>query len=155
RCLTDLRERYARCEIQAGQPIVPYRETIVGAEEMRPPADKELGRGAVILATTSKQVVIRLRVLPLPSQVIKFLSKNSQSIKRLYSERKAEESTDIENVERHIDQVLETDRSLGSEEVLSLFEFKQQLQAIFEGVKGHRDIWNKVTEQITAFGPRR
>jgi ribosome assembly protein 1 len=47
RCLTDLRERFARCEIQAGAPIVPYRETIVRAEEMRPPVDKELGRGAV------------------------------------------------------------------------------------------------------------
>ena len=25
RCLTDLRERFARCEIQPGAPIVPYR----------------------------------------------------------------------------------------------------------------------------------
>ncbi|MCJ1230596.1 Cytoplasmic GTPase/eEF2-like protein (ribosomal biogenesis), partial [Toensbergia leucococca] len=34
RCLKDLRERFARCEIQAGEPIVPYRETIVSAAEM-------------------------------------------------------------------------------------------------------------------------
>ncbi len=48
RCLTDLKERFARCDIQAGAPIVPYRETIVRAEEMRPPANKDLGRGVVV-----------------------------------------------------------------------------------------------------------
>ena len=29
RCLVDLKERFARCEIQAGEPIVPYRESFV------------------------------------------------------------------------------------------------------------------------------
>lgn len=75
RCLTDLRERFARCEIQAGEPIVPFRETIVRAEEMKPPTNKELGRGMVIAVTTSKQVTIRLQVRPLPTEVTEFLLK--------------------------------------------------------------------------------
>lgn len=33
RCLKDLTERFAKIEIQASQPIVPYRETIVGSKK--------------------------------------------------------------------------------------------------------------------------
>lgn len=156
RCLTDLRERFARCEIQAGEAIVPYRETIVRAEEMKPPANKELGRGAVIATTTSKQVTIRLRVLPLPAEVTAFLSRNSRAIKRLYANRQAEEKKDVENGEEQSDQeAVDDDGVLGDEKVLTLGEFKQELQEVFEGVKGQRDVWSNAVEHITAFGPRR
>ncbi|TAQ90629.1 hypothetical protein B7494_g1045 [Chlorociboria aeruginascens] len=157
RCLTDLRERFARCEIQAGEPIVPYRETIVRAEEMKPPANKELGRGTVIAVTTSKQVSIRLRVRPLPAEVSEFLRKNLGAIKRLYSDRQAEEmgkkmdeTSDGSEQEDVVDNGV-----VGGEKVLSLDEFKKQLQETFEGAKGQRDILANAVEQITAFGPRR
>jgi ribosome assembly protein 1 len=152
RCLTDLRERFARCEIQAGEPIVPYRETIVRAEEMKPPANKDLGRGTVIATTTSKQVAFRLRVQPLPAEVTDFLSKNSAAIKRLYSERQAEErggkadTTEQEDVD---------DEVVGGAKILSLEEFKKQLEDLFTSVKGQREIWANCVDQITAFGPRR
>ncbi|KAH7419141.1 P-loop containing nucleoside triphosphate hydrolase protein [Cadophora sp. MPI-SDFR-AT-0126] len=155
RCLTDLRERFAKCEIQAGEPIVPYRETIIRAEEMKPPANKELGRGTVVAVTTSKQVTIRLNVRPLPAEVSEFLSKNSGAIKRLYSDRQAAEKGieahgDKEDPERE-----DVDDVIDSTKVLSLPDFKKQLQATFEGVKGQRDIWTTAVERITAFGPRR
>lgn len=155
RCLTDLRERFARCEIQAGEPIVPYRETIVRAEEMKPPANKELGRGTVIATTTSKQVTIRLRVHPLPAEVTEFLSKNSRAIKRLYAHRQAEERNGESGEKQTEQEALEDDEAVGGEKVLSLGEFKQQLQAVFEGVKGQRDIWSGAIDQIASFGPRR
>ena len=152
RCLTDLRERFAKCEIQAGEPIVPYRETIVRAEEMKPPANKELGRGTVITTTSSKQVNIKLRVRPLPLEVTEFLSKNSGAIKRLYSERQAQErggeteTTEQEDIDDEV-----TDDS----EVMSLEEFKTKLEGVFKMVKGQREVWVNCVEQITAFGPRR
>ncbi|PMD17397.1 P-loop containing nucleoside triphosphate hydrolase protein [Hyaloscypha hepaticicola] len=157
RCLTDLRERFARCEIQAGEPIVPYRETIVRAEEMKPPANKELGRGTVIATTTSKQVTFRIRVQPLPAEVTDFLGKNATAIKRLYSDRQAaekgtEKSASQDSSEQ--EDVDEDDR-VDNSKVLSLQEFKKQLQATFESVKGQREVWANVVEQITAFGPRR
>jgi ribosome assembly protein 1 len=158
RCLTDLRERFARCEIQAGEPIVPYRETIVRAEEMKPPANKELGRGTVIGVTTSKQVTVRLRVRPLPTEVTKFLAKNSGSIKRFYSDQKAEED-DKNRVEESEENGLEQedvdDSEVGITNILSLEDFKKQLQQLFEGAKGERDVWAGAVERITAFGPRR
>jgi len=157
RCLTDLRERFARCEIQCGEPIVPYRETIVRAEEMKPPTNKELGRGTVIAVTTSKQVSVRLRVRPLPTEVSEFLGKNSAAIKRLYSDRQAEErGKKIDSIDDSSEQDdIEDDNVAAGTQILSLEEFKKQLQSTFEGVKGQRDVWTNAVEQITAFGPRR
>lgn len=157
RCLTDLRERFAGCDIQAGEPIVPYRETIVRAEDMKPPANKELGRGTVVLSTTSKQITIRLRVRPLPAEVTEFLGKNAGAIKRLYSDRQAEEKSKKtgDDYNQKSTEQEEVDEVLGGEKVLSLAEFKEELQKTFEGVKGQRDIWASAVDQITAFGPRR
>lgn len=157
RCLTDLRERFAKCEIQAGEPIVPFRETIVRGEEMKPAANKELGRGTVIATTTSKQVTVRLNVRPLPAEVTDFLIKNSSAVKRLYADRQAEEqgkktkegseTPDNEDVDEEL---------VDASNILSLPEFKKQLQKAFESVKGQqREIWANAVEQITAFGPRR
>ncbi|KAK7918108.1 ribosome biogenesis protein Ria1 [Apiospora marii] len=155
RCLTDLKERFARCDIQAGAPIVPYRETIVRAEEMKPPANKELGRGAVVGVTSSKQVSITLRVRPLPDNVTEFLLKNSGAIKRLYNEKKAAaegiavpESGDVqEDVEIDDDDVRDG-------KGLSHDELKQQLQAALETGKG-REAWKGAIDKIAAFGPKR
>ncbi|KAK7402605.1 Cytoplasmic GTPase/eEF2-like protein (ribosomal biogenesis) [Neonectria punicea] len=148
RCLTDLKERFARCDIQAGAPIVPYRETIVRAEEMRPPVNKELGRGAVIATTTSKQVTISIRVQPLPSKVTEFLVKNGDAIKRMYSDRTSKEDEDED--EAKID--LEGNRAAAN--ALSVEDFKQQLQEKLESGKG-RENWKDRINQIVAFGPRR
>jgi ribosome assembly protein 1 len=156
RCLTDLRERFARCDIQAGEPIVPYRETIVRAEGMKPPANKELGRGTVIAVTTSKQVTIRLRVQPLPAEVSAFLTRNSSAIKRLYSDRQAEEKGQkTDSAQDASEQEDVEDDLVDNAKILSLAEFKMQLQAAFESVKGQRDVWANAVEQITGFGPRR
>ena len=158
RCLKDLRERFARCEIQAGEPIVPYRESIVNAAEMAPPKDKDLPRGTVVGVTTSKQITVRLRVRPLPTEITDFLDKNAGAVRRLYSERKAEEdfrkaSDDPaeESLEHGgVGEVVAMESGL-----LSRQEFKKQLQSAFNEAKADKDIWIDVVEQIAAFGPRR
>jgi ribosome assembly protein 1 len=159
RCLTDLKERFARCDIQAGAPIVPYRETIVRAEEMRPPANKELGRGAVVGITSSKQVTITLRVRPLPDKATDFLLKNYGAIKRLYSEKKivdeAEPSNENGETEQEVQgESIEADDDILEGKGLSQDELKKQLQAVLEGGKG-RELWKGTIEKIASFGPRR
>lgn len=159
RCLVDLKERFARCEIQAGEPIVPYRETIVRGEEMKPPANKELGRGTVIGVTSSKQVTIQLRVRPLPKKVTEFLVKNAGAIKRLYADLKAEEQgrkeaeADAKDTSSEQEDV-EADAALESN-VLTLKEFKEQLQKLFGSVKRESEIWAGAVEKIAAFAPKR
>jgi len=158
RCLKDLRERYAKCEIQAGEPIVPYRETIVRAAEMNPPKNKDLSRGTVIGVTTSKQITVRLRVRPLPVAVTVFLEKNAGPIRRLNSEKKAQgdgkaEATDtIEaaNEEADDDEIPTADTGM-----LSLLDFREKLRTTFAEVKDEENTWQDVVEKICAFGPRR
>ncbi|KAH6875798.1 elongation factor 2 [Alternaria rosae] len=157
RCLKDLKERFAKCEIQAGEPIVPYRESIVAATEMNPPKDPNLPRGTVVGETASKHVSVRLRVRPLPASVTEFLGKNAGAIKKLYSERRAEDEG--EHAPHHVhgaedDGIQEAEqREIGQS--LSFEEFKKQLKAAFAEAKGQKEIWTEVIEKITAFGPRR
>ncbi|KAL2124455.1 hypothetical protein VTJ04DRAFT_820 [Mycothermus thermophilus] len=169
RCLTDLRERFAGCEIQCGAPIVPYRETIVRAEEMRPPANKELGRGVVVGVTSSKQVTITLRVRPLPKDMTDYLVKNTGSVKRLYSDRKAAEQREeasrvaaaqdntTENGTSQEDrEAVEADEDVSSgRKTLTADELGKELQSIFDREKDRLDSWKGVVNRIVAFGPRR
>ena len=158
RCLKDLKERFAKCEIQAGEPIVPYRESIVAATEMNPPKDPNLPRGTVIGETASKHVSVRLRVRPLPPSVTEFLGKNAGAIKKLYSERRAEEE-EGEHAPHRVhgaedDGIQEAEqREIGQS--LSFEDFKKQLKQAFAEAKGQKEIWTDVIEKITAFGPRR
>ncbi|KAI0971857.1 P-loop containing nucleoside triphosphate hydrolase protein [Xylaria arbuscula] len=155
RCLTDLKERFARCDIQAGAPIVPYRETIVRAEEMRPPVNKDLGRGVVVGVTSSKQVSITLRVRPLPPNVTDFLLKNAASIKRVYAEQQdVEEEKDESNNELQNHQNVELDEDVVASKTLSIDDLKGQLRESLEKGKG-REAWKGVVDKIVAFGPRR
>lgn len=154
RCIKDLKERFAKCEIQAGEPIVPYRESIVAAEEMNAPKDPSLPRGTVIGVTASKHVSVRLRVRPLPSSVTEFLGKNVGAIKRLYSEARTEADTHSDVTGNEQDGMQEAEqREVGHS--LSLADFKKQLKDAFAEAKGQKEIWADVIEKITAFGPRR
>lgn len=160
RCLKDLRERYARCEIQTGQTIVPYRETIVSAAEMAPPKNPELSRGGVLTVSPSKQLTVKLRVVPLPEAVTEFFSKQVGTIKRLQSEKRTTaEAKSEENANAAIDgaNVESTDASDEAREgnILSLKDFRAELEKLFGEVKDDAETWKNVVDRITAFGPRR
>ncbi|KAI1203743.1 P-loop containing nucleoside triphosphate hydrolase protein [Nemania serpens] len=154
RCLTDLKERFARCDIQAGAPIVPYRETIVRAEEMRPPANKDLGRGAVVGVTSSKQVSITLRVRPLPQNVTEFLLKNAASVKRVYSEQHSTEESESNKDEFQDQQNIDEDEDVIGSKALSVEELRGQLREALESGKG-REAWKGIVDNVVAFGPQR
>jgi len=165
RCLKDLRERFAKCDVQAGEAIVPYREGIVRAEEMNPPRDSALGRGRVEALTTSKQITVRLRVRPLPAPVTEFLVKHAGAVKRLYSERKAQEEERATGAshERQNGDSLEDVRELEIEaedttvevgETISTADFRRLLTEAFAEEKNEKDIWKDIIDRIAAFGPR-
>ena len=155
RCLKDLRERFARCEIQAGEPIVPYRESIINATEMSAPKSGELPRGTVIGVTSSKQITLRLRVRPLPEALTEFLDRNLEDIRRLYAKKKAAEDVqkgvaDSENVEAE-----ESGIEIVGTATVSLKDFKTALKESIKNLKDDHDVWANAVEHITAFGPRR
>ncbi|MCJ1281561.1 Cytoplasmic GTPase/eEF2-like protein (ribosomal biogenesis) [Xylographa opegraphella] len=157
RCLKDLRERFARCEIQAGEPIVPYRETIVSTLEMGPVKTKDTPRGSVLGVTTSKQISVRIRVRPLPVSVTEYLEKNIGATRRFYAEIKAaEESRGAdESRDEMIDVDGSSDDNAGNVNHLSIADFKRELTDAFHEAEEQQDYWPDVVDDITAFGPRR
>ncbi|KAJ2839941.1 Cytoplasmic GTPase/eEF2-like protein (ribosomal biogenesis), partial [Coemansia erecta] len=54
RCLKDLRERFAKCEIHVSEPIVPYREGIVRQSGQPNVSLGEIGSGGKLLAIITK-----------------------------------------------------------------------------------------------------
>ncbi|KAL4868060.1 hypothetical protein BDV12DRAFT_209395 [Aspergillus spectabilis] len=158
RCLKDLRERFAKCEIQTGQTIVPYRETIVNAPEMAAPKNPELGRGGILAVSASKQLSIRLRVVPLPEVVTDFFTKHVGTIKRLQSEKrtiKEGENGSLPTDSTQQDEATDAAGEAREVALLSLDEFKQELNKTFDEVKEDEELWKDVVDRIIAFGPRR
>lgn len=159
RCLKDLRERFARCEIQAGEMIVPFRESIVRTSEMAAPKNPELGRGGVLTVSPSKQLTIKLRVLPLLAEVTDFLSKNAGTLKQLQMERRAKvehkdtEIEDVDSIEEVENRGVAEAESLETN-ILSLAEFKQELRKLLAKSR-YEETNPDIVEKIISFGPRR
>ena len=150
RCLKDLRERFAGCEIQVGSPIVPYRESIVSAIEMNPPRDKELPRGTVVGSVSSKLVTVRLRVRPLPPEITDFLAQKGFKLQEIFSERDLEENLPGDDHESS-----STATDLGSSSIRELKRLRSGLEKTFDHVNKDRDFWKGLSRKIISLGPRK
>ncbi|KAI5286859.1 Cytoplasmic GTPase/eEF2-like protein (ribosomal biogenesis), partial [Ascosphaera acerosa] len=159
RCLKDLQERFARCEIQAGEPIVPYRETIVRAADMAASKRPELPRGTAVMTSASGQLTLRVRVRPLPQAVTEFLTKHAATLKSLGHRQQHRRETDAggksaqEPADK--DQDMPGSESESGAAILSLADFRQQLGRIFAEVEDDQDEWAGCVDKIIEFGPRR
>lgn len=173
RCLKDLRERFARCDIQAGEFIVPYRESIKKQAEMNPPRDNQLGRGRIDAITASKQMTVRLSVRPLPELLVEFLSKHANTIRRFQHEKKAAEnlqklqgsdvdnntdeqlSTSNDDDEQVEMEVTDPDPLVDNTDKVTLDVFREEMSSVVAEIKEDRDVWKDLGSKITAFGPKR
>ncbi|BFZ57759.1 Cytoplasmic GTPase/eEF2-like protein (ribosomal bioproteinsis) [Savitreella phatthalungensis] len=173
RCLKDLRERFARCEIQASAPIVPFRETIVRGLDMKPPYNKALPRGTMLCSIADEAIQFSLRIRPLPSEVVDYLVRHAASIRHLQLDRARalEEHEGDENAGKAARE-LENDDDIalavasaaattgaindsGAEsQMKSASDMLDDLRQLFEQSKDARDLAAHV-ERIIAFGPRR
>uniref|UniRef100_A0A3Q2XYT0 Elongation factor-like 1 n=1 Tax=Hippocampus comes TaxID=109280 RepID=A0A3Q2XYT0_HIPCM len=163
RCLDDLKDRFAKIEISASEPIIPFRETVV-----RPPkvdmVNEDLGKqqkvavihqvkeegshgrssetlhvdssGLVTLTTPNKLATVSVRAIPLPQEVTCLLENSSALIRTL------------EQVNMSLREGRNLDISVKTLEAIA--EFKAQLESMLQGRK-----WRNAVEQIWAFGPRR
>ncbi len=152
RCLKDLRERFAKCEIQVSPPLVPFRETCVRALEMPPPKNEEgAPRGTVDGSVASGAVSYRIRAVPLPQPVVEFLLANTQTLRRLQNRSAsggAGEDEDAGSVDAAGSQANKTVRA---------DKFWSALSAVLEKCGQDRtgEDWREVVEKIVSFGPRR
>lgn len=154
--MKDLKERFAKIDIQSSSPIVPFRETIVAASEMAPPKDANLPRGTVNAITPSKQITVRLRTRPLPPAVTKFLVENSSAIKSLYSVRRGKEEGADEHGAATGQSKDGGNRAQAKVKLVGAGQIRQGLLQAFETAPPkERDTWAGVVDKIIAFGPRR
>ncbi|EPS42494.1 hypothetical protein H072_3537 [Dactylellina haptotyla CBS 200.50] len=143
----NLRERFAKIEIEASEPIVPYRETILSVPEMPPPKNANLPRGTIVASTTGKHVTFRLRVRPLPADALEYLEENVGTIKRFLAESQHE----------HDGEDLTLTAGEEAKGCLPIEEFEKGLQAalIKGATKDTKNVWTNVVSKVSSFGPRR
>ncbi|CAG8453155.1 2691_t:CDS:10 [Ambispora leptoticha] len=154
RCLKDLKDRFAKIEIQVSPPIVPFRETIVNAPEIQSIKDKDpnIPHGLITLQTTNKYCTLKVRTVPLPSNVTSFLNENAITVKAMLEERQWRNKSDLLAGEEDEEALKEV--AIKKERVLPPEEFFELLEAEFEKASD-KDIWKDVVENIWAFGPKR
>ncbi|KAF3908492.1 hypothetical protein ABW21_db0204778 [Orbilia brochopaga] len=150
RCLKDLRERFAKIEIEASKPIVPYRETILSAPEMPPPKNPNLPRGTVVVSTPGRHFTFRLRVRPLPAQATEYLEDNVGSLKRFLAEKHAGQH-------EHDSNELMLTAGEEAKGCLPIEDFENGLQAALTAgaTKDTKNMWANAVSRISSFGPRR
>lgn len=149
RCLKDLRERFARCAIQASPPLVPFRETAKKAAEMPPPKTEGAQRGTIHAKTAGGQVQLTVRAVPLPTEVADFLLINSRVIKRLLQREHhqdggvASEAVEDKEGEGAIQQ---------DEREVKMDVFWDKLDSL---LAKSGSMWKGITSAIWSLGPRR
>lgn len=158
RCLRDLRERFAKIEIQASPPIVPFRETAIQAPEMPPPKTKDAPRGTMNGSVLNGVVTFTVRAKPLPAEVTQFLISNMEAVRRVVQqERELTAGVDAgslgaEDVTAESASAAQQGDAGGQIARMSPAEFWKQLDALF--VKAGKE-WAGITSKIWSFGPRR
>ncbi|CAE6542506.1 unnamed protein product [Rhizoctonia solani] len=101
RCLKDLRERFAKIDVQASKPIVPFRETAVKAPDMPPPKSQSAVRGTIHGSSAHGAVTFTIRALPMPNSITDFLQTNVSIMRKWLREgRVKNESESTEFVEQ-------------------------------------------------------
>ncbi|GFU33526.1 elongation factor-like GTPase 1 [Nephila pilipes] len=160
RCVDDLKERFAKIDINVSAPIVPFRETIITPpkvdmvneiieernqqkkvskienEETETNVDNNY---YISIKTPNKLSSVKIKAKPLPTEITKLLEKNTSLLKildQVYYARNNGESGDI----------------LTHETIVALDELKKSLDKLF---KEAGNDWKDAINQIWSFGPRR
>ncbi|KAI9312595.1 P-loop containing nucleoside triphosphate hydrolase protein [Dichotomocladium elegans] len=158
RCLRDLKERFAKIDIQVSEPIVPFRESIVQGDL---PATRESDKSPVprgLFESTSKNFTLKVRAVPLPRNVTDFLIQHTATIKSIIDQKTNKKAKQTDEGEDSVES--DVAGSVGSnEKVISAEEFKEQLQEKFKAAQKQggplASVWEDIVDQIWAFGPKR
>lgn len=149
RCLKDLRERFAKVEIQASKPIVPFRETIVANKDKAATAPG-------LIEFKSGNVEMKMKIEPLPVDVTNFLNANATRIESLLSAKKTSRADGIEEESHELIAKIDSDAPVDKE---GLQQLKSELKAAYEQALSKdpavNDKVNSIVENLVSFGPRR
>ncbi|KAH8104488.1 translation elongation factor 2 [Cristinia sonorae] len=156
RCLKDLRERFAKVEIHASKPIVPFRETAIKAPEMAPPKFGSGKRGVIHGAAVRDLAKFSLRAVPLPQELLQFLQDNLVTLRQIERDTDAGSKANDERASAANDDDTEEEVDLQGElmkhPTVRPEEFWHALAKVCE--KAGSD-WVNVQRKLIAFGPQK
>ncbi|KAG6819994.1 hypothetical protein H0H93_006697 [Arthromyces matolae] len=152
RCLKDLRERFARVEIQASKPIVPFRETAIKAPDMAPTKTPNVPRGTVHGSSASGIVKFTIRAGPLPQPILDFVLQNLSTLKKLQQDRRAKDSDNILDASLNAEDEVDTYGDVVRKPNVGPDQFWTALSKVCQEAGGE---WDNLTERIWAFGPQK
>jgi ribosome assembly protein 1 len=75
RCLRDLKDRYAKIDVQASAPIVPFRETIAAAD------GKAATDYSVEVFSPNKSCRLKMRCFPLSDELASFIEHHAKEMR--------------------------------------------------------------------------
>jgi ribosome assembly protein 1 len=156
-------------DIQASEPIVPFRETAIKAPDMAPPKTQNAPRGTMHGSSAHSMATFTIRAIPLPQSVITFLQSNQSIIARL------EKTSQHEGHEHEQKHSLSGDHGSGEETKDPFLGETEEEIAIAQGELQQRPTvrvdsfwpefmdlmrksgneWARFASQIWAFGPNR
>ncbi|KAJ7043924.1 P-loop containing nucleoside triphosphate hydrolase protein [Mycena alexandri] len=146
RCLKDLRERFARVEIQASKPIVPFRETAVKGIDMAPPKTANAPRGTMHGNSSQNIVTFTIRASPLPRPILDFILQNLVVLKILQGG-----DADADAAEMDEEDGSNIDGNIVRKPSVKPEEFWDALRGKCQEAGGE---WADIAERIWAFGPQ-
>lgn len=161
--MKDLRERFAKIEIQPSEPIVPYRETAVKAPDMAPPKTPNAPRGTVHGSATHGVVKFTIRASPLPEEIVEFVQNNLLVLRKLLRERKLKDQSSEEKGQEEQQQQKEEEEddeliegvSLHGEVIGKPTVKPEEFWSVFgEVCKKLGGEWEGIADRVWAFGPR-
>ncbi|KAF9454845.1 P-loop containing nucleoside triphosphate hydrolase protein [Macrolepiota fuliginosa MF-IS2] len=159
RCLKDLRERFAKVEVHASKPIVPFRETAIKApgnadpsqQHMTPTKTPGAPRGTIKGASTQNIVSFIIRANPIPEPLLEFILDNISTLKKLQHDRKLRQEGKGEEEEEE-ESVAEKYGEIVRKPNIKPEQFWDAFQNKCKEIGGE---WEGVVEKVWAFGPQR
>lgn len=158
RCLRDLRERFAKIEIQASPPIVPFRETAVQVADMAATKTKDAPRGTINGSVLGGVVTFTVRARPLPTEVTQFLISQSETVKKIVQLERdlanaaVGDSASLDDTTAESAAAAQEGDAAAQIGQMKPADFWRQLDDLF--AKAGKE-WTGVCSKIWTFGPRR
>ncbi|KXN88123.1 Ribosome assembly protein 1 [Leucoagaricus sp. SymC.cos] len=157
RCLKDLRERFARVDVHASKPIVPFRETAVRALEiliadMAPTRTPNAPRGTIKGTSTQSVVSFTIRASPIPASLLEFILDNTTTLKKLQHDRKSWQEGKSEEEEEEEESVADRYGDIIRKPSVKPDQFWNAFRDKCKEIGGE---WEDITDNVWAFGPQR
>lgn len=148
KCLNDLKNQYAKVELDVSEPIIPFRETIITPPKIDMVNETISSENEILvtketdvitMTTANKACTLHLEALPLPHEVTTLLEKNTNLLKSL----------------NLLNSGTAKEVKLNQKTLQALRELKSDLQSAFSADPPSGEFqWDEAVDLIWSFGPR-